>query len=73
MWRALALANKRRRDNTRADEIAHAIHRMVDVVQPNEAQSRARVTPTRAVTMEDFMRHMPAKFTGKATLDEADA
>ena len=73
MWRAQALANRRRRDNTGADEIAHAIHRMVDAMQPNAAQSKARVALTRVVTMEDFMRHMPTKFTGKTTPDEADA
>jgi len=73
MWPAQALANKRRRDNTGADEIAHAIHRMVDVMQPNAAQPKARVAPTRPVTMEDFMRHRPVKFTGNATPDEADA
>ena len=73
MWRAQALANRRRRDNTEADEIAHAIHRMVDAMQPNAAQPRARVVPTRPVTMEDFMRHRSAKFTNKATPDEANA
>jgi len=73
MWRAQALANKRRRDNTGADEIGHAIHWMVDAMQPNAAQPRIRVAPTHPVTMEDFMRHRPAKFTSKATLDEADA
>ena len=73
MWHAQALANRRRRDNTGADEIAHVIHRMVDAMQPNAVQPRARVAPTRPVTMEDFMRHRPAKFTGKATPDEADA
>ena len=37
------------------------------------AQPQAMVPLVRPVTMEDFMRHKPAKFTGKATLDEADA
>jgi len=73
MWREQALATKRKRDNIGADGIAHAIHRMVDTMQPNAAQPRARVAPTRPVTMEDFMRHKPAKFTGRATPDEADA
>jgi len=73
MWHAQALANRRRRDNTRAYEITHAIHRMVDAMQPNVAQPKAIVAPTRLVTMEDFMRQKPAKFTGKATPDEADA
>ena len=67
MWGAQALANKRRWDNTGADEIAHAIHRMVDAMQPNAVQSSARVAPTRVVTIEDFIRHRPSKFTGKAT------
>jgi len=31
------------------------------------------IPPVRPVTMEDFMRHKSAKFTGKATPDEADA
>jgi len=73
MWRAQAVANRRKRNNTGADEIAHAIHRMVDVMQPIAAQPRAVVAPTRPVTMEDFMRHKPSKFTGKSTPDEAVA
>jgi len=73
MWCAQALANRRRRDNTGDDETAHAIHRMVDAMQPSAAQPRARVAPTRPVTMEDFMRHRPTKFTGRTTLDEVDA
>jgi len=60
-------------DNTGVDEIAHAIHRMVDAMQPNEAQPRAKVALTRLVIMADFMRLRPAKFTGKATPNEADA
>jgi len=31
------------------------------------------VPPVRPATMEDFMRHKLAKFTGKATPNEADA
>jgi len=73
MWCAQALENRRRRDNTWVDEIAHAIHRMVDVMQLNAAQPRARVAPTRPVTMEDFMRRKPAKFTRRAAPNEADA
>jgi len=30
-------------------------------------------TTLERMTMEDFMRHKPAKFSSKATLDEADA
>jgi len=37
------------------------------------APPRAVVAPTRPVSMEDFMKHQPAKFSGKATPDEADA
>jgi len=73
MWRAQALANRRMRNNVGADEIAQAIHQMVDIMQPIAAQPRDVVAPTRPVTMEDFMRHKPSKFMGKSTLDEADA
>jgi len=73
MWRSQALANRRRRDNTGADEIAHAIHRMVDAIQPSAAQPKAKVAPTRPMTMEYFMRHRLAKFIGRATPDEGDA
>jgi len=67
------MANRRRRNAAGVDEIANAIHRMVDVMQPIAAQPRAMIPPVRPVIMEDFMRHKPAKFTGKATPDEADA
>jgi len=73
MWRAQAMANKRRRNNVGADDIAQAIHRLVDAMQPIAAQPRAVVAPVRLVTMEDFMRHKPSKFTGKSTPDEADS
>jgi len=73
MWRAQAMANRRRRNTAGADEITNAIHRMVDAMQPVAAQPRAMVPPVRLVTMEDFMRHKPAKFIGKATPDEVDA
>jgi len=73
MWRAQAMANRRRRNTAGADEIANAIHRMVDAMQPVAAPPRAMIPPVRPVTMEDFMRHKPAKFTGKATPDEADS
>jgi len=32
MWRAQAMTNMRRRNNVGADEIAHAIHKMVDAM-----------------------------------------
>jgi len=67
------MANRQRRNNVGADEIAQVIHRMVDAMQPIVAQPRAMVAPTRPVSVEDFMRHNPLKFTGKSTLDEADA
>jgi len=73
MWHAQAMANRRRRSNDGADEIAQAIHRIVDAMQPIAAQPRAVVAPTHHVTMEDFMRYKPSKFTGKSILDEADA
>jgi len=73
MWRAQVMANRRHRNTAGADEIANAIHRMVDAMQPVAAPRRAMIPPVRPVTMEDFMRHKPAKFTGKATPDEADA
>jgi len=69
MWRAQAMANWRRRNTVGADEIANAIHRMVDAMQHVATQPRAMIPPIRLVTMEDFMRHKPAKFTGKATPD----
>ncbi|XP_027922873.1 uncharacterized protein LOC114180780 [Vigna unguiculata] len=67
------MANRRRRKTTGVDDIAQAIHRMVDVMQPIAAQPRAVVAPVRPVMMEDFMRHKPSKFSGKSTRDEADA
>jgi len=57
--------------NNSADEIAHAIHRLVDAMQPQQV-----VLPQpapRPISMDDFMRHKPAKFNGKATPDDADA
>jgi len=45
-------------------------------MQPVAAQPRAMIPPPlvpRAATMEDLIRHKPTKFTGKSTLDEADA
>jgi len=55
MWRAQAMANRRRKNNVGADEIANAIHRMVDAMQPVVAQPRAMIPLVRPVTMEDFM------------------
>jgi len=34
MWRAQGMTNRRRRNAARADDIAQAIHRMVDAMQP---------------------------------------
>ncbi|XP_027922857.1 uncharacterized protein LOC114180763 [Vigna unguiculata] len=67
------MANRRRRNTAVADDIAQAIHRMVDAMQPIAVPPRAVMAPTRPVSMEDFMKHRPAKFSGKATPDEADA
>ena len=67
------MANRRRRNNTGANDKAQAIHRMVDAMQPIAAPSKAIIAPTRPVTMEDFMKHRPAKFSSKATPNEADA
>jgi len=67
------MINRRRRNYAGANEIANAIHLMVDVMQPVAAQPRAMISPTRPVMMEDFMRHRPAKFLGKATPYEAYA
>ena len=57
--------------NNSADEIAHAIHRLVDAMQPQQVVL-PQPTP-RPVSMDDFMRHKLAKFNGNATPDDADA
>ncbi|XP_027927702.1 uncharacterized protein LOC114184591 [Vigna unguiculata] len=67
------MANRRRWNTAGADDIAQAIHRMVDAMQPIAAPPKAVVAPTRPVSMEDFMKHRPAKFSSKATPDEVDA
>ena len=57
--------------NNSVGEIAHAIHRLVDAMRPQQV-----VLPQPApwpVNMDDFMRHKPAKFNCMATLDDADA
>jgi len=67
------VANKRRRSNG-AYDIAEAIHQMVDAMQtPVAAQPRTAIAPIRVPTVEDFLRHKLAEFTGKASPDEADA
>jgi len=67
-------ANRRRRNANGADDIAEAIHRMVDAMQhPIPAQPRVAIAPTRVPTVEDFLRHKPAEFTGEATPHEAYA
>ena len=67
------MANKRKRNATGADDIAQAIHRMVNAMQPIVAPPRAIVAPGRLISMEDFMKHQLTKFSGKATPNEADA
>ena len=47
IWRAQAMANRRRRNNAGVDEIVQAIHQMVDAMQPIAVQPRAVVAPTR--------------------------
>ena len=42
-------------------------------MQPIATPPRVVMAPIRPVSMEDFMKHRPAKFFGKATPDEADA
>jgi len=73
MWCIQAMVNRRRRNEVGADEIAQAIHRMVDAMQPVAAQPRAIVPLARPMTMEDVLKHKSSKFNGKATPDEADA
>jgi len=73
MWRAQAMENRRRRNNVGADEIANAIHKMVDAMQPVVAQSRVMIPSITPVMMEDFMHHKPVKFIGKANPDDTDA
>jgi len=74
MWCIQAMAANRRRKSSGADDIAEAIHRMVDAMQPPvAAQPRTTIAPIRVPTVEDFLRHKPAEFTGKASPDEADA
>jgi len=63
-----------RRRSSGADDIAEAIHRMVDAMQTLvAAQPRTTIAPVRMPIMEDFLRHKPVEFTSKASLDEAEA
>ena len=65
-------ANRRRSSGT--NDIVEAIHRMVDAMQPPiAAYPRTAIAPIRVPIVEDFLRHKPAEFTGKAFLDEVDA
>ena len=74
MWRIQAMAANRRRRSGGADDIAEAIHRMVDAMQPPVAtQPRTAIVPVRVPTVKDFLWHKPTEFTGKASPDEADA
>jgi len=67
------MARRRIRNNNSADEIAQAIHRLVDVMQPIQAQPLTVMPPPPVVTMEDFMRHKLTKLKVKAILDDVDA
>ena len=70
MWRIQAMAANRRRRSDGADDIAEAIHQMVDAMQsPVAAQPRTAIAPVRVPTVEDFLRHKPAEFIGKASPD----
>jgi len=74
MWRIQAITANRRRRSSGADDIAEAIHWMMDAMQvPVSAQPRTAIAPVRVPTVEDFLRHKPVKFTGKVSPDEADA
>jgi len=65
------MADNKRRRSSGADDIAKAIHRMVDAMQtPVAAQPRTTTAPIRVPTVEDFLRHKPAEFTSKASPDE---
>ena len=61
MWRIQAMAANRSRTNRNgADDIAKAIRRMVDAMQPLvAAQPRAVIAPVRVPTVKDFLRHKP--------------
>jgi len=74
MWRIQATVANRRRRSSGADDIAEAIHRMVDAMQTLAvAQPRTAIAPVRVSTMEDFLRHKPAEFNGKVSPDATDA
>jgi len=68
------MAANRRRRSSGTDDIAEAIHWMVDAMQtPVVAQLRTTSAPVRVPTVEDFLRHKPAEFNSKVSPDEADA
>ncbi|XP_027941232.1 uncharacterized protein LOC114195034 [Vigna unguiculata] len=68
------MAANRRRRNSGVDDIAEAIHRMVDAMQTLvAAQPRTTIAPVRVPTVEDFLRHKPVEFNDKVSPDEADA
>jgi len=76
MLHVQAMTHRRHKNNNGANEIAQAIYRLVDAMQPISAQPRAMIPPPptpRVATMEDFLRHKLAKFNGKAILDDTRA
>jgi len=75
MWCIQAMAANMRRRSSGADDIAKAIHQMVENAMqvPVAAQPRTTIAPIRVPTVEDFLRHKSTEFTGKASPDEADA
>ena len=67
------MATNRRRRSGGADDIAEAIHQMVDAMQPPVVvQPRTAIAPIRVPTVEDFLCHKPTEFTGKASPNETD-
>jgi len=68
------MAANRRRRSSGADDIAEAIHRMVDAMQtPVAAQPRTAIALVRVPTVGDFLRHKLAKFTLCCWMKNGDA
>jgi len=65
MLRIQAMTHKRQRNTVRTNKIVHAIHRLVNAMQPMAAQPRAKIPPqpvSRVATMGEFIRHKLVKF-----------
>ncbi|XP_027912659.1 uncharacterized protein LOC114172271 [Vigna unguiculata] len=65
------MARRSQNSTNSVDEMAQAIQRLVDAMQHQQPQ--AVHAPVQHNGMNEFMRHKPPKFDGKATPDEADA